>query len=153
MAAMNRERIAERAARAVYGTIISVAVIIALVEAGAAAGETIIAVIGATIAAAAAETYAAAIGSVIRTGRHRTRAEMRVAAIDSAAGSIAALVPLIPFVLAEVGAIELETAGNVGVWLGLGVLALYTAFANRLAGLWAFATWSSARSSSRSASR
>ena len=56
---MDVHRFADRAARAVYATIIGLAVILALEETGAGAGEVMAATVGGVIAAALAELYAA----------------------------------------------------------------------------------------------
>lgn len=132
---MRIERTAQRAARAVYGSIIALAVIILLEEAGAEAGEVIAAATGSVIAAMLAEGYAEYIAAVIRHRRHPSRAEAGEQAADIGAGTLAALVPLIPFVLVELSAIKLETAYDVAPWLGIGVIGGYTLLANRLAGL------------------
>jgi hypothetical protein len=128
-------RIAERAARAVYGTIIALAVIATLEGGGAAAGEVVAAVIGGVVAAQLAELYAQYLAGVIRERRHPPASEMRRAAGDSAAGTLGALVTVVPFVLSAAGVIELETAFDIAFWAGLGVLGAYTLLANRLAGL------------------
>ncbi|MGH2797510.1 MAG: hypothetical protein ACRDLO_06035 [Solirubrobacterales bacterium] len=132
---MRFERTAERAARAVYGTIIALAVIAALEGGEPAAGEVAAAVIGGVIAAQLAELYAQYLAAVIRRQRHPEIREMGTALGDSAAGTLAALVTVVPFVLGAAGAMELDTAFDVAFWAGLGLLAAYTLLANRLAGL------------------
>ncbi len=132
---MNRERIAERAARAVYGTIIGLAVILALEETGAGANDVTAATVGAVIAAALAELYAQYIGAEIRERRPPAAAEIWAVAIDTAAGTLAALIPVIPFVLAELGALDRESAYDIAPWLGVGVLVAFAALANRFVGL------------------
>lgn len=134
---MQRHRAAERASRAVYFTIVALAVIVALEEAGTdvAPGEVLVSTVGATILTAVAELYARCIGEAIRTTNLPTRAELRASAADSAVGTLAALVTVIPFAVAVAGLISDQTAYDVASWLGLGVLAGYTLFANRAAGL------------------
>lgn len=132
---MHFERTAERAARAVYGTIIALAVIATLEGGAAAAGEVAAAVTGGVIAAQLAELYAQYLAAAIRRRRHPDAGEMGTALADSAAGTLAALVTVVPFVLAAAGAMELDTAFDVAFWAGLGLLAAYTLLANRLAGL------------------
>ena len=126
---------AERAARAVYGTIIALAVLVSFEEAESDPGEIVAAMTGAVIAAQLAELYAQYIADVIRHGRGLERAQLRFRLEASAFGTLAALVPAIPLVLADAGAIELGTAFEIAPWLGLGVLGAYTLLANRLAGL------------------
>jgi hypothetical protein len=132
---VRNERIAQRAARAVYGAIVALAVILVLEEANAEADEVIAAVFGSVVAATLAEQYAEYIGLVIREGRHLTGAEIRRHAIDGAAGALASMVTLAPFLLVEVDVIELPTAYDFADWLGLGVIGGYSLLANREAGL------------------
>jgi hypothetical protein len=129
------ERIAVRAARAVYGTIIALAVIVVLDDGHTEADEVIAAVLGATIAASLAETYADYLATVIRQRRHLTRDELRQAATDSALGTLAALITLVPFLLVEVGWIETQTAFDVSPWIGIALIGGYSLFANRVAGM------------------
>jgi hypothetical protein len=129
------ERIAVRAARAVYGTIIALAVIVVLDDGHTEADEVIVAVLGATIAASMAETYADYLAAVIRQRRHMSFAEIRQAAADSALGTLAALLTLVPFLLVELGWIETQTAFDIAPWIGLALIGGYSLFANRVAGL------------------
>jgi hypothetical protein len=129
------ERTAQRAARAVYGSIIALAVIVVLEEAGADAGEVLAAVIGSVVGAMLAEGYAEYIAAVIRERRHPGRTEVLDTAADVGVGTLAALVALVPFVLAALSVIELDTAYEIAPWLGLGVIGGYALFANRAAGL------------------
>jgi hypothetical protein len=129
------QRTAQRAARAVYGSIIALAVIVVLDETDAEADAVLAAAVGSVIAAMLAEGYAEYIAGVIRERRHPSRTETRQMAADIAAGTLAALVSLIPFVLVELGAIELPTAYDIAPWLGVGVIGGYALFANRIAGL------------------
>jgi hypothetical protein len=129
------ERIAQRAARAVYGAIIALAVILALEDATEAASKVIAAAIGSVIAAMLAEGYAEYIAAVIRERRYPTRTEIRETSADIGAGTLAALIPVIPFLLVELGLIELDTAYDIAPWLGLGVIGGYALLASRIAGL------------------
>ena len=129
------ERTAERAARAVYGSIIALAVILALQRTQAAASEVIPAVIGSVIAASLAELYAEYIALTIRDRHHPGRVRLREELTDVAAGSVAAMLPMVPFILVAFGWIELATAYDLARWVGIGVIAAYTVLANRLAGL------------------
>jgi hypothetical protein len=135
MPGVRNERIAQRAARAVYGSIVALAVILVLDEGGAEADEVIAAVIGSVIAATLAEQYAEYIAHVIRERRHLTRAEIAEQARDGAAGTLAALVTVLPFVAVEFDLIEVGTAYDIAAWLGLGVIGGYSLLANREAGL------------------
>jgi urea transporter len=129
------ERVALRAARAVYGTIIALAVIAVLDDGHTEADEAIVAVLGATIAASLAETYADYLAAVIRTRRHMSFAEIRQTATDSALGTAAALLTLVPFILVEFGWIETQTAFDIAPWIGIALIGGYSLLANRIAGL------------------
>jgi hypothetical protein len=128
-------RLAVRAARAVYGSIIALAVIVVLDDGHTEADEVIIAVVAATIGAMLAETYADYIADVIRRGRHLHFSEARQAFTDSALGMLAAWVTLVPFLAVELGAIEVSAAFSLATWFGLGVIGLYTLVANHRAGI------------------
>lgn len=132
---MRNERVAQRAARAVYGAIVALAVIVYLEAAASEADEVIAAVIGSVVAATMAEQYAEYIAHVIRERRHLERAEILQQVGDGAAGMLASLVTLVPFLLVEVDVIELPTAYDIAPWLGLGVIGGYALLANREAGL------------------
>jgi len=132
---MRLERTAERAARAVYGSIIALAVILVLQRSGAPPREVIPAVIGSVIAASLAELYAEYISLTIRDRHHPGSKQLREELTDVAAGSVAAMLPMVPFILAAAGALELDTAYDIADWVGVGVIAGYTLLANRLAGL------------------
>jgi uncharacterized membrane protein len=129
------DRIAVRAARAVYGTIIALAVIVVLDDGQTEADEVIAAVLAATIAASLAETYADYLATVIRQRRHLTRDELLQAGTDSALGTLAALITLVPFLLVELGWIETQTAFDLAPWLGIALIGGYSLFANRIAGM------------------
>ncbi|MFL5870788.1 MAG: hypothetical protein ACJ75R_06880 [Solirubrobacterales bacterium] len=132
---MRLDRIALRAARAVYGTIVALAVIVVLDDGQTEADEVIVAVLGATIAASLAETYADYLAAVIRSRRHMSGDELRRAGTDSALGTLAALLTLAPFLAVEVGWIETQTAFDLAPWIGLALIGAYSLFANRMAGL------------------
>jgi hypothetical protein len=134
---VDRHRVAERASRSVYFTIVALAVIVALEEAGndVPPGEVVASTVGATIITALAELYARYIAEAIRSEHLPTSGELRALAFDSAVGTLAALVTVIPFLFAAAGAIEDERAYDIASWLGLAVLGGYTLFANRAAGV------------------
>jgi hypothetical protein len=135
-------RTAVRAARAVYGSIIALAVIVVLDDGTTEADEAIIAVLGATIGAMLAETYADYIADVIRRGRHLHFAEARQALTDSVLGMLAAWITLLPFIAVEAGLIEVSTAFSLAAWFGLGVIGLYTLVANHRARIpWRTSIW------------
>ena len=124
----------ERAAHAIYGSIVVLAVIIAEEETSIEAGEVIASVTGAALVTALAELYADYIGGTIRAAHHPTAAERKIAFRNVAAGFLTALVPGVYFVLSAAGAMRLEVAFDAAIWTGVAVLGAYAVVANRLAG-------------------
>lgn len=123
----------ERAAHAIYGSIVVLAVIVAVQDA-AGAGEVIASVIGAAFVTALAEVYADYIGGTIRAGRHPTSAERDIAFKNVAIGFLTAIIPVVYFVLAALDMMGLNAAFDAAVWTGVGVLGTYALIANLLAG-------------------
>lgn len=130
----NRQR-GERAAHAIYGSIVVLAVIVALDDTDVTAGETIGTVVGAAVITALAELYADYIGAVIRHQRHLTSAEREFELQSIAVGFLTALTPVVFFVLAALGLMDLASAFDAAVWTGVVVLGAYAVIANRFAGI------------------
>jgi hypothetical protein len=124
----------ERAAHAIYGSIVVLAVIVAEQGTSIGADEVIASVVGVAAVTALAELYADYVGGTIRAARHPTPAERGAALKNVAAGFIIAILPVVYFVLAAVDAMRLRTAFDAAVWTGVGVLGAYALVANRLAG-------------------
>jgi hypothetical protein len=110
------------------------AVIVAEEDTSIGANEVIASVVGVAVVTALAELYADYIGGTIRASRHPTAAERGIAFKNVAAGFLTAVVPVVYFILAEAGAMTLETAFGAAIWTGVGVLGAYAVVANRLAG-------------------
>jgi hypothetical protein len=97
-------------------------------------GEVIASVIGVAVVTALAELYADYVGGTIRAGRHPSPAERSGALKNVAVGFLTAIVPVVYFVLAAAGAMNLDVAFDAAVWTGVGVLGAYAVAANRVAG-------------------
>jgi hypothetical protein len=124
----------ERAAHAIYGSIVVLAVIVAEQDTSIDAGEAIASVIGVAVVTALAEIYADYIGGTIRAGRHPTARERGIAFRNVAVGFLTAIIPVVYFVLAALDVMRLDTAFDAAVWTGVGVLGAYALVANFLAG-------------------
>jgi hypothetical protein len=129
-----RARMAERARHAVYGSVIVLAVIVALDETSVSATEALASTLGAAIATLLAELYADYLGDMIREGRAPARGERTVETRDAALGMLAAVLPAVLFVLATLDVVGLGAAFDAAVWTGVGVVGFYAFVANRLAG-------------------
>jgi hypothetical protein len=124
----------ERAAHAIYGSIIVLAVIVAEQDTSIDGSEVIASVIGVAVVTAMAELYADYIGGTIRAARHPTSAERGIAIKNVIAGFLTAIVPAAYFVLSEAGAMSLDAAFDAAIWTGVAVIGAYAVIANRLAG-------------------
>jgi len=130
-----RLRLASTARHAVYGSVIVLAVVIALDDTSVRPGEAIASVVGAAIATVLAEVYADYLSGMIEAGRAPTGHEVREALRNAAAGLLAAILPVVFFILAGFGVMELSTAFNFAVWTGVAVVGFYAYFANRVGGM------------------
>lgn len=121
-------------ARVIYGAIIGMALIVVLQDhppspAGAAA-----ALAGTAVAVGLAEVYSEIVGTETRTRRHIAREQLRDILKDALAVGFGIVFPAAFFVLAALGAMELDTAFDVAKWSGVGLIAFYGFCAARLAG-------------------
>jgi hypothetical protein len=124
----------ERAAHAIYGSIVVLAVIVAEQDTSIDAGEVIASVLGVAVVTALAELYADYIGGTIRASRHPTATERDIAFKNVAVGFLTAIIPVVYFVLAALDVMSLDTAFDAAIWTGVGVLGAYALIANFLAG-------------------
>jgi hypothetical protein len=124
----------ERAAHAIYGSIVVLAVIAAEQDTEIRPREVIASVLGVAVVTALAELYADYIGGTIRAGRHPTATERDIAFKNVAIGFLTAIIPVVYFVLAAVDLMRLDTAFDAAVWTGVGVLGAYAVVANLLSG-------------------
>jgi hypothetical protein len=121
-------------ARVVYGAIIGLALIVALEKHPPAAGTMIASLMGTAVAVGLAELYAEIVG-IETSERHRIRrdqlGELRD---DSLAVAFGVAFPAVFFLLAALGAIELDTAFTLAKWTGLGLIGFYGFVAARYGG-------------------
>jgi hypothetical protein len=132
---LDDEHLAQRVSHAAYGSIVVLAVILALEGRTGDSWEVVASVVGAAVATAMAEIYADYLGATIRAHRRLTREERHAAARNISAGFVAAILPGIFFVLAAADVIAIGSAFDAAKWTGVGVLGGYAFLANRLAGL------------------
>jgi hypothetical protein len=121
-------------ARVVYGSIIGLALVVALEAHPPGAGVVVGTLLGTGVAVALAEVYSEVVGSETRNRRRLERAEVRDIAVDISAVGFGICFPAVFFVLAAAGAIEVETAFAIAKWSGLGLIGCYGFAGARLAG-------------------
>ena len=121
-------------ARVIYGSIIGLALVVALEHHPPPAGAVVATLIGTAVAVGLAELYSDVIGFEVRMRRRIPREHLTELVEDVLAVAFGVAVPAAFFILAAAGAIELETAFQIAKWTGLGLIAFYGFCAAKLAG-------------------
>jgi Na+/proline symporter len=131
----------EDVSRVLYGTIVGLALVLAL-EAGVhEPGETAGLILATAVAIGLADLFSDAIATEARTRTRVTRAHLRRHARAAAAVVIGAGFPAVFFVLAALGAMTQHTAFTLAKWSGLALVCGYAFLAARMAGAhWTHAT-------------
>ena len=120
--------------RVIYGSIIGLALIVALEEHPPSSRVVVATLLGTALAVGLAEFYSDVIGTETRLRRHVRRAELPDMMYDVAAVAYGIAFPAVFFVLAAADAIEEETAFTIAKWSGVGFIAVYGFIAAHLAG-------------------
>jgi hypothetical protein len=120
--------------KVVYGSIVGLALVVALEAHPGTPTQTVAAVVATAIAVALAEAFSEFIGIETRERRHVAGRELPGLATDAAAVAVGAGFPAVFFLLAALKLIELDTAFTIAKWSGLGLIFGYAWAASRLAG-------------------
>ena len=120
--------------RVIYGTIIGLALIVALEAHPPTLTQTIAAVGGTAIAVGLAEIYSEVVGAEARTREPVHWPAVRYATREAGAVVFGAGFPVVFFVLAGAGAFQPSTAFTISKWTGLGLILGYGYVAGRLSG-------------------
>lgn len=120
--------------RVLYGSIIGLALVVAVEAHPPSSGVIAVTLLASAIAVGLAELYSEIVGTETRT-RARLERQQVVAILDEV-GAVAAGVafPSIFFVLAALGAFDRDTAFAIAKWSGLGLITAYAFAAARLTG-------------------
>jgi hypothetical protein len=121
-------------ARVIYGSIIGLALVVALENHPPTAGQTVGAVLGTALAVGFAEIYSDLIGTEARTRRPVAKTDARQATKSAGAVIFGAGFPAVFFILAAAGAMELSLAYTLSKWTGFGLICVYGLAAGRLSG-------------------
>jgi hypothetical protein len=121
-------------ARVVYGSIIGLAVVVALEAHPPPIGATIATLLGTAVAVAFAELYSELIGFETAGRRDATRTERAQLLADMAAVSIGIAFPDIFFLLAAAHVFDEDVAFTISKWTGLGLIGAYGYAGARLSG-------------------
>ncbi|WP_222263317.1 hypothetical protein [Modestobacter marinus] len=121
-------------ARVVYGSIIGLALVIVVEAHPPRTGVVIGWLLGTAVAVALAELYSEIIGVETRERHHVTRPEVMEMLDDAGAVAFGVAFPIVFFVLALLGVVELGTAFTIAKWAGLGLIGFYGYWAARFSG-------------------
>jgi uncharacterized membrane protein required for colicin V production len=121
-------------ARVIYGSIIGLALVVALQGHPPGVGQTIAAILGTAVAVALAELYSEVVAheAITHTPTHLNR--VRQLAGEAGAVFVGVAFPAIFFLLAAIGVIERDTAYTLAKWTGVGLICAYGFLAARLSG-------------------
>jgi len=120
--------------RVIYGSIIGLALVVALEAHPPPSGAVIATLVGTAIAVALAELYSELVGLQVRGHRRARGAERRELLSEIGAVTFGVAFPAVFFVLAAAGALDQDTAFTIAKWTGLGLIALYGFVGARVAG-------------------
>ena len=117
-----------------YGSIIGLALVVALAQHPPGPGAEIAWLLGTAVSVGAAEIYSEIVGHET-SSRHRVRHEdVRPMVEDATAVAFGIAFPAVFFVLPLAGVGTVEGAYTLAKWTGLGLIAFYGFWAARLAG-------------------
>ena len=120
--------------RVIYGSIIGMALIVALEAHPPSAGVMTVWLLGTAVAVGLAEVYSEVVGLETRARRPVTRAELGGMAEDAAAVGFGVAFCGVFFLLSAVGVTELEFAFTLAKWTNLGLIGFYGYWAASFAG-------------------
>jgi hypothetical protein len=121
-------------ARVIYGSIIGLALVVALGNHPPSAATMAGFLVGTAVAVGLAEAYSEFVGTEARTRRPVERTQVRELLADAGAVTLGAGFPALFFVLAAAGAIDTDLAFSLAKWSGLGLICAYGFLAARLSG-------------------
>jgi hypothetical protein len=120
--------------RVIYGSIIGLALVVALEAHPPSTGVVVASLLATALAVALAELYSEIIGTETRTHRRIERPQVGHILDDAVAVAFGIAFPCVFFVLAALGLIAQESAFTLAKWSGLGLVGAYGFCAARFAG-------------------
>src|SRR4051795_8273544 len=119
--------------KVVYGSIIGLALIVALDSHPPEPGVMAIWLLGTAVAVGLAEVYSDIVGTETNTRRRVTRHDVGHIVEDAVAVGYGVAFPAVFFVIAALGLLEVGTAFSIAKWTGLGLIGFYGYWAARFA--------------------
>jgi hypothetical protein len=120
--------------KVVYGSIIGMALIVAIEGHPPKPGVMAVWLLGTALAVGLAEIYSEVVGKETSTRQPVTRSDVGHMAEDAAAVGFGVAFPAVFFLLAAVGLIEVDGAFSLAKWTGIGLIGFYGYWAARFAG-------------------
>jgi len=120
--------------RVLYGSIIGLALVVALEAHPPRAAAVAVTLVATAVAVGLAELYSEVVGSEARTRRRVERQQIIDILDEIGAVAIGVAFPCVFFLLAAVGAFDLDAAFTIAKWSGLGLIATYGFAGARLTG-------------------
>jgi hypothetical protein len=121
-------------AKVVYGSIIGLALVVALDKHPPEAWVMAVWLLGTALAVGLAEVYSEVVGAETSTRQPVTRPQVGHMVEEAAAVGFGVAFPAVFFLLAALGLMQVATAFTVAKWTGLGLIGFYGYWAARFAG-------------------
>ena len=120
--------------RVVYGSIIGLALVVALESYPPAPSVMAVWLVGTALAVGLAEVYSEVVGAETSTRQPVSRPQLHHMLEDAAGVGFGVAFPAVFFLLSAVGLCEIDTAFSIAKWTGLGLIGFYAYWAARFAG-------------------
>lgn len=121
-------------ARVIYGSIIGLALVVAVEQHPPGAGTMVAWLLGTAVAVGLAELYSEIVGTETRERHRVTRDQVGPLLEDAVVVAFGVAFPAVFFALAALGLVELPAAFGLAKWSGLGLIGFYGYWAARFAG-------------------
>jgi hypothetical protein len=124
----------QQVAKVVYGSIIGLALVVAVEAHPPAPGVMAVWLAGTAVAVGLAEVFSEVVGFETRTRRPVVRSDLAHFGQHALAVGFGIVFPVVFFVLAAVGVLETDAAFRIAKWTGVGLIGFYGFWAARFAG-------------------
>jgi hypothetical protein len=121
-------------ARVLYGSIIGLALVVALEAHPPRTAAIVVSLLATAVAVGLAELYSEYVGTEVRTHARVDRQQLGSILDEVGAVAIGVAFPAIFFILAALGAFDRDAAFTIAKWSGLGLITAYGFAAARLTG-------------------
>jgi len=124
----------QQVGKVVYGSIIGLALVVALETHPPASGVMAVWLVGTAVAVGLAEVFSEVVGTETSTRQPVTRAQLLHFAEHATAVGFGVAFPALFFVLSALGLFGVATAFTIAKWTGVGLIGFYGFWAARFAG-------------------